>query len=280
MSSTSRDVKSSIYFLSRDRLYETVKPYSLRFAPERIPQTNLKPEKHSVYIRDLREASKEEKIDFNSCGFGVLHMDSSLTYKDFFCRDIVESIYYFEVEEMLKAVFNAKSVYVLDHALRIRHGQFPTSTGENYDYEQPTSLAHVDFTRDSARDASCQFLDLEAKSLLDASWKCVNVWKPLKGPVRDWPLALCSVTSMDFEKDSIPGDVVSQCGPIEDIHIHYNPTQKWYYLSDQEPSELLIFRSSDSEGNLGAPHASFPLPRSMSDETPRESIDLRAFLFF
>ena len=29
--------------------------------------------------------------------------------------------------------------------------------------------------------------------------------------------------------------------------MHYDAAQKWYYLEDQEPSELLVFRQTDSQ---------------------------------
>jgi hypothetical protein len=77
-----------------------------------------------------------------------------------------------------------------------------------------------------------------------------SVWKPLRGPIHDWPLAICDAESVD-KGDLIPADVVSLEQAIENMVVHYNPNQQWYYLSKQEPSELLIFRQADSEGRQG-----------------------------
>lgn len=33
--------------------------------------------------------------------------------------------------------------------------------------------------------------------------------------------------------------------------IYHNPEQKWYYLSGQTPSELLLFRQADTQGRVG-----------------------------
>ena len=38
---------------------------------------------------------------------------------------------------------------------------------------------------------------------------------------------------------------------VENILAHYNEDQKWYYLSEHKPSELLLFRQVDSSGKSG-----------------------------
>jgi hypothetical protein len=35
-----------------------------------------------------------------------------------------------------------------------------------------------------------------------------SVWRPLKGPVRDWPLALCHPQSLEVDRDLEPCDLV------------------------------------------------------------------------
>ena len=48
------------------------------------------------------------------------------------------------------------------------------------------------------------------------------------------------------------GDVVDRDAVFENTQIYYNPEQKWYYLPNQMPSELLIFKNADSESEFGA----------------------------
>jgi hypothetical protein len=33
---------------------------------------------------------------------------------------------------------------------------------------------------------------------------------------------------------------------LESHGVQYSPSQKWYYLSDMKPSEMLIFKAADS----------------------------------
>ena len=54
----------------------------------------------------------------------------------------------------------------------------------------------------------------------------------------------------------------------ENMQVHYDAAQKWYYLEDQEPSELLIFRQAESHpaGRVGKFDESGPNPPvSMND---------------
>jgi len=58
--------------------------------------------------------------------------------------------------------------------------------------------------------------------------------------------------------------------------IHHNPQQRWFYLSSQQPNEVLLFKAADSDEKLSAPvaHGSFRLPRA-APAAPRESVDVR-----
>jgi hypothetical protein len=67
----------------------------------------------------------------------------------------------------------------------------------------------------------------------------------------DWPLAICDAETVDFENDTMAGDVVDRDAVFENTQVHYNPQQKWYYLANQIPSELLIFKNADSESKFG-----------------------------
>ena len=79
-----------------------------------------------------------------------------------------------------------------------------------------------------------------------------SIWKPLRGPLRDWPLALCNPRSVD-PKDLQARDTVKRESFIETYQVHHVPSQKWYYISDQMPEEAWVFLQADSspDGMLG-----------------------------
>lgn len=77
-----------------------------------------------------------------------------------------------------------------------------------------------------------------------------SVWKPLRGPVQDWPLALCDSVSLS-DSDIVPADAVYEHVVSENAMIHHNPRQLWHYLADQEASEALMFTAADSHTEPG-----------------------------
>ena len=74
-----------------------------------------------------------------------------------------------------------------------------------------------------------------------------SMWKPLNGPLRDWPLAVCDLTSLDLQTDLVAADDVRIMGYSELFQVVFNPAQKRRYLDKQMDSELLIFRTADSD---------------------------------
>lgn len=72
-----------------------------------------------------------------------------------------------------------------------------------------------------------------------------SVWKPLRGPLRDWPLALCDLRSLKPEQFVQLDEVHSQQS-LESQQILYDPAQKWCYLSNQREDEVLVLKSADS----------------------------------
>lgn len=60
----------------------------------------------------------------------------------------------------------------------------------------------------------------------------LSAWHPIRGPTRDWPLAVCDAASVDFENDAMPSNIVQVDRVTENMQIHYNNKQIWYYLLD------------------------------------------------
>lgn len=107
------------------------------------------------------------------------------------------------------------------------------------------------------------------------------MWKPIRGPVQDWPLCICHPDSVD-PSDLHPGDLVYDDYVIENMQLHYADGQKWYYLSEQSADEAWVFIQSDSETKVfrvGVPHSAFALPASMDHVMPRESIEVRCLVY-
>lgn len=108
-----------------------------------------------------------------------------------------------------------------------------------------------------------------------------SVWKPLRGPVRDWPLAICDPSTVAL-RDLHPGDLVYDDYVVENQQLHYADDQKWYYLSDQAPDEAWVFVQSDTgttKAKAGVPHSSFPMLSGDEEQLPRESVEIRCLVY-
>jgi len=222
---------------------------------------------------------KEETFAVERNGFEILKLDSEMALEDFNNRSKIESVYYEELRQLLKQHFAARRVEILEHEVRKRHPEFPVSTGEDYKKMQPTSIVHVDFTLASSMAISRRVFQVDPSNY--ERIQTVNIWKPLRGPLTDWPLALCDTTTVE-EQDYIDADAVARLGFTENRQVYYNPKHVWYYLSKQLPSELLVFRQADTEPKFGTgvAHCGFDNPLRDPKEAPRESIEARAFIYY
>jgi len=110
----------------------------------------------------------------------------------------------------------------------------------------------------------------------------VNLWRPIRGPLQDSPLALCDARTI------APGDLVGQDliyrDRVGEIYcLTHNPAHRWLYAPDMSRDEVLLLKCYDSLRDGRArfmPHTSFQDPKAPADMNPRESIELRTLVFF
>lgn len=159
----------------------------------------------------------------------------------------------------------------------------------------PARFVHADHSRKGAIGFLNENYDPEeATRLLKTRWSIINVWRPLKTVRRD-PLAVCDSRSVKNEelipmtvclppKGSSTYENVSR-GDFETLSTRMNPDHKWYFKSEQKADEPLLIKIYDSKSERDPElagrvlHTSFTIPGT-EDEEPRESIEIRAFVFY
>ena len=62
-----------------------------------------------------------------------------------------------------------------------------------------------------------------------------NLWRPIRGPLLDSPLALCDAQTLEDE-NLIPSDLRYPDRVGEIIAITYNSRQRWYYFPGCRPT--------------------------------------------
>src|SRR5690349_82962 len=237
--------------------------------PPGVPQWNGVDDPHTVRIEDARGRESEFTLDRN--GFTLIKAPTSV--RNFYDPAEIKSVYYPEVERLLREKLGASRVVVFDHNVR---------NGGRSDLTQPSRRVHNDHTVNSAPRRVRDHLGAEADELLQHRFGIVNVWRPIRGPVLDSPLALCDARSFT-DDDLIASDLVYRHVRGETSSVAFRPEHRWYYFSEQQVDEALLIRVHDSANDGRARlsfHTSFENPLAPADAPPRESIEVRTLVFF
>ncbi len=67
----------------------------------------------------------------------------------------------------------------------------------------------------------------EAEALLRGRVQVINLWRPIRGPLRDSPLAVCDATSVSPD-DLVPSDLIYPHRIGETYQVTYNPAHRWF----------------------------------------------------
>lgn len=233
-------------------------------------------EMHEVTIHDGRPVA--DRFGLETDGFCFLRSETAVT--DFTDRDQVEKIYYPELEKLLLEQTGAEKVVIFDHTIRIGD----PAKREALKVRDPVRNAHNDFTDRSAPQRVRDLLPPdEAEARLSRHYTSINVWRPLIGPVKIDPIAICAWDSIGPD-DMIVSERVykDRVGGI--LNLSYNPNQRWTYFPDMEREEVILLKCFDSERDGRArwtAHAAFEDPNGPDPSLPaRESIEVRTLIFY
>jgi hypothetical protein len=253
------------------------KPYTYTFdPPPNVPRSNTSYASHRVQIRDMRPAV--ETLSLEEEGFTLRDAPSSM--RDFYAEDEVRATYYPEIEQLVGKLVNVARVVVFDHTIRRRiEGMEDRTAGAP---RQPVPRVHNDYTLQSGPQRVRDLLGDEAEGLLRGRFSLINVWRPIRAPLEDSPLALCDARSVG-SADLIATDLIYKDRRGEIYNVSYSPGHRWFYAPRMRRDEVLLFRCYDSAQDGRArfvPHTAFEDPSAPAVVIPRESIELRALAFY
>ncbi|KEY64149.1 hypothetical protein S7711_03443 [Stachybotrys chartarum IBT 7711] len=276
-------VTASIRYVQRDENRLTSeKPYILHYdAPEGFPQNNFTIQSYSgIQIQNLRSAG----LSYEEHGLAIAPLGNSGWDPALFDDDDwIEQTYLPELHRSVCKELGAKDMTVFDWMLRKRSASFPERNQDEVNVEavQPSLSAHIDYTTKELDGRLDQYFGDKKESFMKREYHVINIWRPLSGPCRDFPMAYLDPKSVDRDADLFAVDEVFPNVANEVYQVYHNPNHKWYYVPDQLESEVVIFNAYDSKkGQANAvPHCSFDLGELRSGP-PRQSIEVRAFVFF
>ncbi|KAI0971940.1 methyltransferase [Xylaria arbuscula] len=204
-----------------------------------------------------------------------------------------------------------RKVVIFDHTIRRRHPGSPRGPVQQVHVDQTPAAAAARVRRHLPHD--------EAEELLKHRFQLINVWRPISHPASDYPLAVIdwrSTTPEDFfavnllypkradsvmddddrGKESLPAETnvehLTDGYEVrgETMGVAPSDGHRFYYVKDMTPEEVLLLKCYDSWGEgepngkrglaLRTPHTAFEDPNTPADAKPRESIEVRALVFY
>ena len=259
-------------------------PYTLDTGEKLVNETfgpnNIR--RHTTGTRELRPMAvhngRLRVREFTLDGNGFVFVEHKTRVRDFFDEAELKSVYYPEVERLIKEQSGAARVVLFDYTLR---------SGDEAEREaklvrEPVLSAHNDYTEWSGPQRVRDLLPDEAEALLQRRFAIIQVWRAINRPIEANPLAVADAKSVAFEDFLVaerryPGRVG------QTYRLMHNPKHRWYYFPRMARDEALVFKVFDSAKDGRArftPHTSFDDPASSPNAAPRQSIEARALVFF
>ncbi|PGH15359.1 hypothetical protein AJ80_05543 [Polytolypa hystricis UAMH7299] len=164
----------------------------------------------------------------------------------------IKKVYYPHIEQLIKEETGASRVVIFDHTSRKRRpelGMYENPTGK----EQPATMVHCDQSTKGALRRLEQNVEGDIDEILKKRVIMINIWRPLRGPVEDWPLA-----TMDYRtchpKTIYPTDLLNNTDEYrgQTVTFGYTDEQKWYYLDAQKTNEVILIKIWDSKDDVDA----------------------------
>ena len=227
-----------------------------------------------VILRNGRPLAKDLVLDRE--GFRFVRHDTSVA--DFYSEDEVRSVYYPEMERLVKAESGASRVVIFDHTLRTADDALRAERK----IREVVPRVHNDYTEWSAPQRVRDILPDEAEALLKHRFAIVQVWRPIRYPVESFPLAICDARTV-AEGDLVVSERRYQHRVGQTYAITFNPNHKWFWFPRMRRDEAIVFKVFDSEKDGRArwtAHTAFEDPTSPPNARPRESIEIRTMAFF
>ena len=242
------------------------KPFSYTIEPPAgLPKRNHGDAIIAISIHDIRGHESLYNIDENA--FEALKTGPSIDV-DFTSKESIEAKYYLEIERLLrKRLPEAKRIVPFNYIVRPSGGNMP-----------PVLRPHVDQSPGAAVNRVHAILPDEAEELLKGRVRVINVWRPLNGPVQRNPLAYADSKTVG-EDELVCVELRHADRVSEMLSVKYADSQQWHYWSGMENDEQLLLVCYDSEKGVRVPHLAIVDPRTPEGAPPRESIEVRVFVF-
>lgn len=243
------------------------------------PMRNWEPILHDVRVENVRGREKAFTLDTSGFEFHNVPSREKISFDN---EEEIKSKYYAESIENIKNLTGASRVVIFDHTIRKPR---PAGTPETPENRSPVKLAHVDQTAESAtRRVHLHLPESDVPALLSKRFQIINLWRPIENPAWQFPLALCDFRTVANQEggDFVPSTLKYLDRDGETLAVKYNPQHQWKYVAGMTPDEIVLIKCFDSEKDVATftPHTAIDDPTTPADAPDRQSIELRALVFY
>lgn len=263
------------------RIAEPLYMYNFMEPPPGVPPTNHELEAHDLVIESIR--GLPDRCDVNVQGFELVEFEPVAL--DIYDRSQRAKFFDPAVADFVKRRTGATFTQVFDAFLRGPEAQrrAPGSI------TAPAGCVHVDYTHESGPQWFDKLLGDEATRYRGRRFAIINFWRPIAGPLRDYPLALCDARTVSSDDWNVSksyacvaaNGLYSSDGELSISEVNYpsfNDQHRWYYVPEMRTDEALLLKNYDSAEHGSArfsPHCAFKDPTAPADVLPRASIEVR-----
>ena len=198
--------------------------------------------------------------------------------RDFYDEAELTSVYYAEVEALIKRETGASKVVVFDHTVRT------ADRAVERGLRTPVRSVHNDYTEKSGPQRVRDLLPPdEAEARLKKRFAEYNVWRNIAHePIEMTPLGFVDAQSI-APRDLAVCNLVYADRVGEISQGVYNADHQWHYFPAMTRDEAILIKCYDSEKDGRARfslHSAFDDPNSPANAKPRQSIEVRTFAFW
>ena len=244
-------------------------------------------EKHTVSIRDLRTTKDQFSLDAAGFCFTEHALAESIDRQEVFHHNAdrpkrlsqLSKDYLADVANMLKVLTTARDIFPVPWGLLVR----AVATSRLPSKNMPANFVHLDFTPRAGRDYAEKVLAKPGRTVEPyARFAIYQTWCAISPGPQDSTLAVC-----DGRTASMTDNVVFMSrgvdGSMSEVRLcKHSAEHRWYYLSNMQPDDMLVFKGFDSGApdTMNAMHTAFDNPLADSRGHPRRSIEARFIALF
>jgi len=252
--------------------------------------SNIAWKPYQVTIRDAR--AHRESLDMEKTGFEFIRHKSAFAedpalfeqnLNDYSHMSAGKNVAYErELCDFIQQLTGAREVFPQLGGLLTR----TSLRAEKKGWARPAYHVHLDFTAQAAQQMLDKTLVAQGRELAPYRRHVLyQTWRAVSPGPQDNTLAICDGSSVRFDDgvivDSIIGPEEIPGNRFDSRMSRFNPDHRWYYLSDMEPDDVLLFKGFDSDipDAMNAMHSAFDNPLGQNG-VPRRSIEARFIAIF